>query len=184
MKIPLDSRTYAASENESMTKPRGISSGELARASGISADTLRHYELRGLLPVPAKSASGQRRYGPEAVRRVQVVRAALAFGFTVHELGDILARRDRGEAPCHDVHRLAQQKLVELGTRLRQMQALHRTMRRTLSDWEKRLKSTPQKQQAGLLYALSEAYPKLAAEGSPQLSPGLRHHIRSQKKGS
>jgi len=164
-----------------MTQPCGISSGQLARASGISVDTLRYYEQRGLLPVPVKSAGGQRRYGPEAFERVLVVRAALAFGFTVRELGNIFARRDRGDAPCHDVHKLAQRKLVELEVSLRKMHELQRIMRRTLRDWDGRLKAKPRNQRAGLLYALANAYPKLAAEGSPKLSPGLRHHIRSQK---
>lgn len=53
--------------------------GELAEATGASARSLRYYEERGLLE-SERSASGQRRYGPEAVEKVRWIRQLLAAG--------------------------------------------------------------------------------------------------------
>ena len=66
---------------------RTLRSGELARLTGVSRDTLRLYERRGLLPAPGRSESGYRRYGTSAAHRVRLIRAALSIGFTIDELG-------------------------------------------------------------------------------------------------
>ena len=84
---------------------------EVARAAGVSADTIRLYERRGLVPRPRRTASGYRQYPPETVDRVRLVRRALALGFTLEELGMVLTARDRGEVPCRAVRALASEKL-------------------------------------------------------------------------
>src|SRR5215831_18816191 len=70
-----------------------LRSGELARLTGVSRDTLRLYERRRLLPVQSRSASGYRLYGPAAAHRVRLIRAALSIGFTIEEC---LQDRNRG----------------------------------------------------------------------------------------
>ncbi|HVT45625.1 MAG TPA: MerR family DNA-binding transcriptional regulator [Thermoanaerobaculia bacterium] len=45
-------------------------SGELARRTGVSTDTLRHYERKRVLPKAKRSASGYRQYPAAAVERV------------------------------------------------------------------------------------------------------------------
>src|SRR5262245_28291588 len=59
---------------------RPLRSGELARLSGVSADTLRHYERKGLLK-PHRASNGYREYTRQAVERVRLIRGALAIGF-------------------------------------------------------------------------------------------------------
>ncbi|MED7947844.1 MerR family transcriptional regulator [Kitasatospora sp. NPDC058201] len=60
--------------------------GDAAAAAGTTPRALRFYEQRGLLPPPARTASGQRRYGPEEVARVRVIRELLALGLTVEDV--------------------------------------------------------------------------------------------------
>ncbi|MFD3869225.1 MerR family transcriptional regulator [Streptomyces sp. NPDC058623] len=62
--------------------------GDAAAAAGTTPRALRFYEQRGLLPVPARTAAGQREYGPAEVARVRVVRRLLALGLTVEDLRD------------------------------------------------------------------------------------------------
>lgn len=62
-----------------------VRAGELARAAGVSTDTLRHYERKGVLGAARRPANGYREYPPEALGRVLLVRRALAFGFTLGE---------------------------------------------------------------------------------------------------
>ena len=52
--------------------PAVLSSSELARLTGVSTDTLRHYEREGVLGTPARSQGGYRLYPPEAVGRVRL----------------------------------------------------------------------------------------------------------------
>jgi DNA-binding transcriptional MerR regulator len=77
-----------------------LSSGELADLAGVSRDTLRHYERKGVLPRPLRSQNSYRQYPPEALQRVQLVRRALSVGFTLDELAKVLKVRDGGGAPC------------------------------------------------------------------------------------
>src|SRR2546423_8941552 len=72
-----------------------LRAGELARASGVSTDTLRHYERKGVLPKPRRSPNGYREYAAESLARVLLVRRALAFGFTLDELARVLSARAR-----------------------------------------------------------------------------------------
>jgi DNA-binding transcriptional MerR regulator len=86
---------------------RPLYSGELARLSGMSADTVRHYERHGLLPAAPRSASGYRPFPREALVRMQIIRAALSIGFSVSELSDIFRERRNGGAPCRRVRDMA-----------------------------------------------------------------------------
>jgi DNA-binding transcriptional MerR regulator len=81
-------------------KDKPLRSGDLARLTGVSADTLRHYETMRILPAPLRSASGYRLYSQDAADRVRLVQRALQLGFTLTELSETLRARDRGEVPC------------------------------------------------------------------------------------
>jgi DNA-binding transcriptional MerR regulator len=136
--------------------PDGLLSGELARLSGVSSDTLRHYERKGVLPRPLRLSNGYRKYPANSVDRVRLIRRALAVGFTLDELARFLKARDRGQAPCREVRALATEKLTELESRLTEMQALRDVLRSTLVDWDGRLARKSAGQRAGLLDALAE----------------------------
>src|SRR5215813_4323913 len=90
-----------------------LSSLELADLAGVSRDTLRHYERKGVLPRPLRSQNGYRQYPSDALHRVQLVRRALSVGFTLDELAKVLKGRDAGGAPCEEVRRIAAQKLLD-----------------------------------------------------------------------
>src|SRR5579859_1761895 len=117
-----------------MSTNRPLRSGELARMAGVSADTVRHYERRGLLPAALRSAAGYRLFPPEALVRVRVIRGALAIGFSVKELSTIFGERDGGGAPCHSVRRMAAEKLAELEARIQELQSWREELRRTLAE--------------------------------------------------
>src|SRR5687768_5719384 len=80
--------------------------GQLASRTGLATSAIRYYERRGVLP-PAERVSGQRRYGPEAVRRLEIVGVAQRAGFTLDEARVLL---DSG-APLRE---LAARKLPEV----------------------------------------------------------------------
>src|SRR5881392_2359578 len=94
--------------------------GELAKAAGVSTDTLRHYERKGLLR-PRRSGNGYREYPEHALDRVRMIRQALAVGFTLDELRTLFKVFDDGGAPCQQVRSLAASKLAQIETHLEEV---------------------------------------------------------------
>lgn len=154
-------------------------SGELARLAGVSPDTLRHYERKGLLVRPRRSANGYREYPASALARVHLVRRALGVGFTLDELARILVVRDRGGAPCKQVRALAGKKLAELEARLAELTTLRDELQVVLKNWDALLTKTPPPERAGLLESLVAG-----ASGTRQRSSLLAHTPINRKKES
>jgi DNA-binding transcriptional MerR regulator len=132
-----------------------LRSGELARLAGVSTDTLRHYERKGVLGAPRRSANGYREYELGALERVLMVRRALGVGFTLDELARILKDRERGGVPCRKVREMASAKLAEIETRLSELKAVRDDLRATIHRWDSRLARTPEGHRAGLLESLA-----------------------------
>jgi len=129
-------------------------SGELAALAGVSTDTLRHYERKGVLARPLRKANDYRQYPATALQRIRLIRRALAVGFTLDELATVLKVRDRGGAPCMEVRALAAAKLSDIETRLREMSELRKELRAVLKDWDTRLEHRAPGQRAHLLESL------------------------------
>ena len=89
----------------------------LARGAGVGVETVRYYQRRGLMPEPPRppgggSGGGVRRYGPEDVRRLRFIKSAQTAGFTLEEIGELLAldaRIDELAAARRALSRLADQ---------------------------------------------------------------------------
>jgi MerR family transcriptional regulator, copper efflux regulator len=153
--------------------------GELAAAAGVSTDTLRHYERKGVLPRAPRSANGYRRYSRSALERVRLVRSSLAIGFTLDELARVFAERDRGGAPCREVHSLAVDKLADLDEQIRSLAELRKRLRLVVQDWDERLATTRKTEKAHLLESLSTKEASNAAtNGNRKLSPRSKLKIR------
>lgn len=138
-----------------MSQKSNLQSGALAKAAGVSTDTLRHYERLGVLKKPPRTDGGYRLYPPEAVDRVLLVRDALASGFTLRELTSILRVRDAGGAPCRQVAELAHEKVNKLDAQIAQLTRLRDSLKLTAKEWDRRLKKTPAFERANLLESLS-----------------------------
>ncbi|MER7399775.1 MerR family transcriptional regulator, partial [Streptomyces sp. NPDC000151] len=66
--------------------------GELAEQAGVTVKTVRFYSDRGLLPEAARSAGGHRRYGPEALDRLRLIRRFIPYG-------GVVLRHVKGSSP-------------------------------------------------------------------------------------
>lgn len=137
------------------SEEKWLSAGELARQAGVSTDTLRHYEAKGVIKRPPRRANGYRSYPLETLQRVRLIRRSLAIGFSLDELTEILRIRDGGGAPCRRVRELATKKLDIIEQRLRDLIALRDELRVTLNDWDARLAKTPPHRRARLLEGLN-----------------------------
>ncbi len=97
---------------------RYLSSGELAREAGVNAETLRYYERRNLLPRPARTASGHRRYDPEAISLLRLIKRAQELGFTLAEIRELLRGLERPQAVCDDVCKVIEAKIGQVDQEL------------------------------------------------------------------
>ncbi len=136
---------------------RSIRSGDLAQAAGVSTDTLRHYERLGILRKPPRTDGGYRSYPADALDRVNLIRNALASGFTLRELSTILQVRDTGGAPCQQVVEVAREKVQQLEIQIAQLTRLRDSLKSTVRGWDRRLKQTPDGDRARLLESLPKA---------------------------
>ena len=106
----------------------GMRIGEVAQASGTTAKTLRYYEDVGLLPDPDRSPAGYRDYGPEVLDRLHFIRRGQAAGLTLAQIGQVLAIRDRGQAPCQHVTDLLDTRLAVIDRQLAELAQLRTTI--------------------------------------------------------
>jgi DNA-binding transcriptional MerR regulator len=158
-----------------------LRSGELARLAGVSTDTLRHYERKGLLS-PRRSRNGYREYSAQMLDRVRLIRRAISVGFTIDELAAILKARDQGNTPCRQVHKMAQAKLEAVEMQLRELETVRDDLRSIISDWDARLEKVADNQRAGLLEALAHTDSVVLKRHSPVTRPSLNQKIRRTSK--
>jgi MerR family transcriptional regulator, copper efflux regulator len=102
--------------------------GEVAQQAGVATSALRYYDELGLLP-PATRVNGRRRYTPEAVFRVGAILLLTEVGFTLAEVGRILASRAESPKAWHD---LAEAKVAELQTVIDQAEAARAALEHSL----------------------------------------------------
>ncbi len=96
--------------------------GEIAARAGVTVDTVRFYERKGLLPEPPRTAAGYRRYPAETVDRLLFVQRGKALGFTLEEVGGLLdLHLTTGEPHSPDVRRQAAIKVEEIDRKLRDL---------------------------------------------------------------
>ncbi|MGA8143236.1 MAG: heavy metal-responsive transcriptional regulator [Candidatus Acidiferrales bacterium] len=130
--------------------------GELATLTGVSTDTLRHYERLGLLPRPPRTRGNYRDYPASSLERVRLIRRALSAGFSLMQLASILEVRDRGGVPCQTARAMVQAKLRDVKQQLRELKAMQAQLGRILRDWNARLSRTRKGDPARLLDHLPE----------------------------
>jgi DNA-binding transcriptional MerR regulator len=74
--------------------------GQVAREAGVTVDTVRFYERRGVLARPARTPSGYRMYTPTAIERIKLAKQLQALGLTLDEIIDALHAADSGTVTC------------------------------------------------------------------------------------
>jgi DNA-binding transcriptional MerR regulator len=105
--------------------------GNLARAAGVSVETVRYYERRGLLQRPVRRGSEYREYADADVERLRFIRRAKELGFTLAEIRDLLPAADTG---CVDgVLVAARTKLAEIESDINERLALRDRLARLVA---------------------------------------------------
>ena len=102
--------------------------GEAAKASGVSAKMIRHYESVGLFPEAARTESGYRQYTDKEVSTLRFIRQSRDLGFSIEQIRELLGLWQNRRRPSRLVRALAEAHIEELEAKLKELQAMKATL--------------------------------------------------------
>jgi DNA-binding transcriptional MerR regulator len=108
--------------------------GQLAEATGVTIDTIRFYERRGVLPPPQRRPSGYRSYTDATADRIRMARTLRQLGFTLDEVIDALHEHDTGSATCDNQLWRLEAVIDRIDTKIAELRRARRTTRKTIAD--------------------------------------------------
>jgi MerR family copper efflux transcriptional regulator len=114
--------------------------GIVAKKVGLTVDAIRFYERNALLPRPARTQGGFRRYDERDIKTLAFIRRAQALGFKLSEIRSLVSLRGSRMQPCAPVRRSLQTKLADVREKLASLQKLDRELRSALRSCEKELR--------------------------------------------
>jgi DNA-binding transcriptional MerR regulator len=108
--------------------------GQVAQRAGVSVDTVRFYERRGVLPAAERRPSGYRMFSESTVERIRMARALQDLGFTLDEVIDALRAHDAGGGTCESERWRLEVVVDRLDARIAELRRARRNALRTLED--------------------------------------------------
>jgi len=101
---------------------QALTISKLAQAAGVTVETIRFYQRRGLLAEPDKPLGGIRRYAQPDLARLLFIKAAQRIGFTLDEISQLLQLDDGSH--CKKARSIAEHKLADVRDRLADLQRI------------------------------------------------------------
>lgn len=118
--------------------------GELAKRAGVNVQTIRFYERKQLLAPPRRRpGSDYRDYGEDAVDQMRFIQSAKEAGFTLREIGELMAMRLFPHESCDDVRTVVEQKIADIEGRMKEMRRMHRALSRLAQACRDRTSDRP-----------------------------------------
>lgn len=98
--------------------------GEVARLSGCSPESIRHYEKLGLLEPPQRATNGYRYYTHQAIQELGFIRHGRELGLDLQTIGQLLALARDPDADCRAADRIARYHLERIEDRIAGLERL------------------------------------------------------------
>ena len=102
--------------------------GEAAALTGVSAKMIRHYEATGLIPPASRTFANYRLYNDADVHRLRFIKRARNLGFSMKQIEQLLGLWSDPGRSSAEVKQLALAHAAGLEERIREMQAMQRTL--------------------------------------------------------
>jgi MerR family Zn(II)-responsive transcriptional regulator of zntA len=109
---------------------------DLAKKTGVTADTVRYYTRIGLLKPQKNATNGYKMYRSEDEQRLNFAIKARHLGFTVAEIKEIIKLSSTGLSPCCQVRKIVKTRLKEAAVKIDEMNALYARMKQAADTWE------------------------------------------------
>ncbi|GFE67123.1 helix-turn-helix domain-containing protein [Litoreibacter roseus] len=110
--------------------------GQMSRRTGVKVTTIRYYEGRGLIPSPARTEGGQRRYDEAALDRLAFLRHARELGFGLDDIADLMALAEAPSKDCAPAHEIARKQLAAVDRRLTILKQLREELARLADAYD------------------------------------------------
>lgn len=108
--------------------------GEVAKASGLTAKMIRHYEQMGLLPPALRSEAGYRQYRHEDIRQLQFIRQARELGFSLPQIHELLTLWHNPHRASSQVKALAQSHIDVLNQKIAELQQMKSALEKLVTQ--------------------------------------------------
>ena len=115
------------------TTSESMTIGRLARAAGVGVETIRYYQQRGLLPVPA-SIGAYRQYPVALTARIHFIKRAQELGFSLIEITELLRLEDG--AHRSSIRRIASDRLAQIGEKVADLKRMQKTLKHLVAECE------------------------------------------------
>lgn len=106
------------SKGKEIQMSQKLTIGRLSKTSGVTIDSIRFYERRGLLDEPQRTESNYRVYPDEAAARLRFLKKAQSLGFTLDEIKGLLSLHDNPQASRAEVKARTEQKITLIRSRI------------------------------------------------------------------
>ena len=114
-------------------RPEELTIGELSRLTGVNIETIRYYEKIKILPVPSRTESGRRVFGPTETRTLAFIRRARELGFALDEIRALLNLGGPGKASCAEVRDIAAHHLDDIRAKITDLKKLEHLLASTIA---------------------------------------------------
>lgn len=98
--------------------------GKLAEMTGLSRDTIRYYESRGLIKDPVRRGNNYKDYPSEAVPRLRFVREMQELGFTLRECAEFIELFEEGQAVCGNTGPRIEAHISQIDEKIARLQSI------------------------------------------------------------
>lgn len=107
--------------------------GRLARAADVGVETIRYYQQRLLLPIPATNG-GFRQYPAELVDRIRFIKRAQELGFSLDEIAGLLRLNDGSDRKS--IRNIANARLVQIEAKLADLRRMQSVLKHLIAACE------------------------------------------------
>lgn len=112
------------------TKESLFTIGKLAKSSQVKVPTIRYYESIGLISAVTRTAGNQRLYSNTELNRLNFIRHGRELGFTLDDVRDLVSLQQEENGACEDAHRIVNEQLVTVRSRLDRLNRLEAELAR------------------------------------------------------
>ena len=121
---------YRQRSNIFVTLFKKMRIGEISKRTELTRDTIRFYEKKGLLKVERTTSefNNYKNYTLEHLKRLELIKKAKRFGFTLKDIADLLELFDIKNANCSILQKKVNQKIIDIDKKIQELQEMKRSI--------------------------------------------------------
>ena len=108
--------------------------GELGKRTGISIDTIRFYERKGLLQPARVASNNYKHYDDNSLQRLDIIIKSKQLGFTLSEIKVLLDKLESADFSLESKARVVDEKLEDIDTCIHELNDMRQMLLKIKSD--------------------------------------------------